>query len=122
MIECQGCRLWHAGPAGAPCPSCGQRSVAGPAGWPTHSEAIAPLPGQVPTFVLGLVLATSCCTPAGAIAAVYADQAKKHWERGEEDEARTKLRHAQIAIGVGFVLGLLVGALWLVAQIVGHRP
>lgn len=79
-----------------------------------------PLPGQSATFAFGLVLASSCCTPAGAMAAVWADQAKKMWERGEEDAAREKLRHAQIAIGVGFVLGTIVGILAVLSEFLKH--
>jgi hypothetical protein len=73
---------------------------------------------NLPWLAAAVVLAFFC-QPVGIAGIYYADQAKTLARWGRIDEAREKLRYAQIAVVGGFAFVLVMGFVVAVAAALG---
>lgn len=75
------------------------------------------MPGASTVVIVSILVASSCCMPAGIVGVLWAEKAKKEYAQGNDAEAESTLTKAKMATYGGAALGFVLGILAVILQV-----
>lgn len=75
------------------------------------------MPGASTVLIVSILVATSCCMPAGVVGVLWTEKAKKLYAAGQDAEAESTLSTAKLISYGGAAAGLVLGVLFVILQV-----